>query len=247
MKKSKVNHLETTRDTNKCALVTASSKGLGKAIAQTFSENGYDIILHGRDVNKVEKTKKLLEKNNVKVHPLVGDLRDSNFLTQLSKVSENKISVLVNNAAIPCYGLTLNDMKYEQITESLNTNLISPILLTQKIYPLFRKQGYGSIININSIVGKEPKKFRSVHSATKWGLKGFSKSLRIEAEDFGIKVINVYPTRIKTVKEYTYGLEPKLVAEKIYDEYVNGKNKGELIIDGRPKEFRPRGVSYDNK
>ena len=247
MKKSKVNHSEMMQDTNKWVLVTASSKGLGKAIAQTFADYGYDIILHGRDVNKVKKTKKLLEKNNIKVYDIVGDLTDSNFITQLSKISENKISVLVNNAAIPCYGLPLNDMKYEQIAESLNTDLISPILLTQKIYSLFKKQGYGSIININSIVGKEPKKFRSVHSATKWGLKGFSKSLRIEAEEDGIKVINVYPTRIKTVKEYTYGLEPKLVAEQIYNEYVNGKNKGELIIDGRPEEFKPKGVGYDNK
>ena len=54
----------------------------------------------------------------------------------------------------------------------------------------------------------------------------------------GIKVINVYPTRIKTVKEFTYGLEPRYVAEQIYDEHINDVNDNELIIDGRPEEYR---------
>ena len=226
------------QDINKCVLVTASSKGLGKAIATTFSKNGYDIILHGRDIDKVNRTKKDIEKNGVKVYEVIGDLRDEKTIQSLFNISKDRVSILVNNAAIPCYGLGLEDMSYKKMMESLETNLISPILLTQKIYPLFKEQGYGSIININSIVGKEPKKFKSVHSATKWGLKGFSKSLRIEAEENGIKVINVYPSRIKTIAEFTYGLEPEDVAEQIYDEYVNGKNKSELILDGRPEEFR---------
>ena len=167
-----------------------------------------------------------------------GDLRDNKTIQSLFDISKGKISVLVNNAAIPCYGLPLDEMDENKILESLESNLISSIFLTQKIYPLLKKQGYGSIININSIVGKEPKKFRSIHSATKWGLRGFSKSLRIEAEENGIKVINVYPSRIKTVAEFTYGLEPEDVAEQIYKEYINSENNGELTIDGRPEEYR---------
>ena len=226
------------QDINKCVLVTASSKGLGKAMAITFSKNGYDIILHGRDIDKVNNAKKDIDKNGVKVYEVIGDLRDEKTIQSLFNISKDRISILVNNAAIPCYGLGLEDMSYEKMMESLETNLISPILLTQKIYPLFKEQGYGSIININSIVGKEPKKFRSIHSATKWGLKGFSKSLRIEAEENGIKIINVYPTRIRTVPEFTYGMEPVEVAQKIYEEYINDDAKGELVIDGRPEEYR---------
>ena len=233
-----MNHLGMPQDINKCALVTASSKGLGKAIINTFSKNGYDIILHGRDINKVQNTKKKIEKNDVNVYEVIGDLRDNKTIQSLFDISKGKISVLVNNAAIPCYGLPLDEMDENKILESLESNLISSIFLTQKIYPLLKKQGYGSIININSIVGKEPKKFRSIHSATKWGLRGFSKSLRIEAEENGIKVINVYPSRIKTVAEFTYGLEPEDVAEQIYKEYINSENNGELTIDGRPEEYR---------
>ena len=69
-------------------------------------------------------------------------------------------------------------------------------------------------------------------------MKGFTKSLRIEAKENGIKVINVYPTQIKTVKEHTFGLEPYDVAERIYNEHITGDSKSELVIDGRPEEFR---------
>jgi 3-oxoacyl-[acyl-carrier protein] reductase len=228
------------QDINKRVLVTASSKGLGKAIAKEFAFNGYDIILNGRDETKVYDTQFEINHNissDVMCESVIGDLRSNDVIEKLYKVSKGNISVLVNNAAIPCYGLSLDEMDEYQISNSLETNLVAPIKLTRKIYPLLKKQGYGSIININSIVGKEPKKFRSVHSATKWGLKGFSKSLRLEAKENGIKVINVYPTQIKTVKEHTYGLEPHDVAKKIYEEHNNG-DTGELVLDGRPEEFR---------
>ena len=236
-----MNHLGMTQDTNKCALITASSKGLGKAIAKEFAFNGYDIVLHSRDETKVYDTQFEINykiASYVMCESVIGDLRSDDTIQKLYDVSKGQISVLVNNAAIPCYGLPLNEMTDKQIWKSIDTNLIAPIKLTRKIYPLLKEQGYGSIININSIVGKESKKFRSVHSATKWGLKGFTKSLRIEAEKYNVKVINVYPTQIKTIKEFTYGLEPYEVAEHIYNEYITGDFKGELVIDGRPEEFR---------
>ena len=61
--------------------------------------------------------------------------------------------------------------------------------------------------------------------------------MRIEAEKHNVKVINVYPTQIKTVKEHTFGLEPHDVAKKIYKEHIDG-DTGELVLDGRPDEFR---------
>ena len=230
-----------TQDTNKCALITASSKGLGKAIAKEFAFNGYDIILNGRDETKVYDTQFEINHkiaSDVMCESVIGDLRSDDTIQKLYDVSKGQISVLVNNAAIPCYGLPLEEMSDDQMWDSLETNLIAPIKLIRKIYPLLKEQGYGSIININSIVGREPKKFRSIHSATKWGLKGLSKSLRIEAEKYNVKVINVYPTQIKTVKEHTFGLEPSDVAEHIYDEHITGDSKSELVIDGRSGEFR---------
>ena len=225
------------QDTNKCALVTASSKGLGKAIAKEFINQDYRVILHGRDKNKLLTTREELGSNVIDA--IVGDLRSEVTVEKLYNVSKERISVLVNNAAIPCYGLPLDEMGEDQVWESLETNLVAPIKLTKKIYPLLKQQGYGSIININSIVGKEPKKFRSVHSATKWGLKGFTKSLRIEAHEHNVQLINIYPTQIKTVKEHTFGLEPQEVAQDVFKCHKIGLL--ERVIDGRPAEYRPYG------
>ena len=233
----KVNHLGVTQDTNKCALVTASSKGLGKVIAKEFINQDYRVILHGRDENKLLATREELGSNVIDA--VIGDLRSDVVIEKLYEVSKGQTSVLVNNAAIPCYGLPLDEMNEDQVWESLETNLVAPIKLTQKIYPLLKKQGYGSIININSIVGKEPKKFRSVHSATKWGLKGFTKSLRIEAHEHNVLLINIYPTQIKTVKEHTFGLEPEEVAQDVFKCHKIGLL--ERVIDGRPAEYRPYG------
>ena len=61
--------------------------------------------------------------------------------------------------------------------------------------------------------------------------------MRIEAKENGIKVINVYPTQIKTVKEHTFGFEPYDVAKKIYEEHIGG-DTGELVLAGRPEEFK---------
>ena len=232
-----MNHLGVMQDTNKCALVTASSKGLGKAIAKEFINQDYRVILHGRDKNKLLTTREELGSNVIDA--IVGDLRSEVTVEKLYDVSKERISVLVNNAAIPCYGLPLDEMNEDQVWESLETNLVAPIKLTKKIYPLLKKQGYGSIININSIVGKEPKKFRSVHSATKWGLKGFTKSLRIEAHEHNVLLINIYPTQIKTVKEHTFGLEPQEVAQDVFKCHKIGLL--ERVIDGRPAEYRPYG------
>lgn len=223
---------------NECVLITASSKGLGKAIAEIFAENKYDIILHGRNEEKTKKTGEELVQRGVNVYTVLGDLRKEETLEALcSQAKERNISVLVNNAAIPCCGKPIEELNDEYILENLEVNLIVPIKLARRIYPLFLDRGYGSIININSIVGLEPKKFRSVHSASKWGLRGFSSSLRIEAKTRNIQVMEVYPTRIKTAAEFTYGMEPREVAQKIYDAYKK-KDLDDLIIDGRPLEYR---------
>lgn len=229
---------ELVHGNNECVLITASSKGLGKAIAEIFAENKYDIILHGRNEEKAKKTEEELLGRGIRVYTVLGDLRENETLDALyAEARDRNASVLVNNAAIPCCGKPLEELDDEYILENLEVNLIAPIKLTKKIYSLFLDRGSGTIININSIVGLEPKKFRSVHSASKWGLRGFSNSLRIEAKTRNIQVMEVYPTRIKTAAEFTYGMEPREVAQKIYDAY---KSKGldELVIDGRPPEFR---------
>jgi short-subunit dehydrogenase len=224
-----------TQDINSI-IITASSHGLGLSIAKRFSER-YRIILHGRRAKAIDEATS--EVNNV-VASVEGDLRDSETHMRLHDLAvKHNTSVLINNAAIPCYGIPLEEMSHDQIMESLSTNLVSPIALSHKLYYVLRQNAPGGIININSVVGIEPKKNRSVHSATKWGLRGFSKSLRLESHENNMRIMNVYPTRIMTTPEFAYGLDPDYVSDKIYEHFHNPSGSDDLVIDGRPLEYQP--------
>ena len=79
------------------------------------------------------------------------------------------------------------------------------------------------------MVGIEPKKNRTIYAATKWGLKGFSESLK--KEETKTKILDVYPTNIKTWPERENAMEIDFVLNKIYEAMINGET--ELILDGR--------------
>ena len=79
------------------------------------------------------------------------------------------------------------------------------------------------------MVGLEVKKPRTLYSATKWGLRGFSNSLKAEKED--LNILDVYPTNIKTTPDRQNAMDVAMVVDKIYSAYIN--NEKELILDGR--------------
>lgn len=222
-------------------IITGSAKGLGKAIAFAFAKSGYSLILNGRNKDKLEKTINELKENykDISIAAVVGDIRDKEVLDNIYDIAKKmNATILVNNAAIPSKGLPFEELDDSYIDENISINLIAQLKISLRLYKWFIENKKGCIININSIVGIEPKEIHNVHSGAKYGLKGFSDCLRLEAKKYNIRVISVYPTRIKTSPEYTYGMEPDFVAAKIVDCYLNNK-EDDLIIDGRPPEFRP--------
>ncbi len=213
-------------------LITGSSKGLGKELALTFAREGYNLIIHGRDKTSLNDSQREILKYGSKVEVVYGDLRSEKTIKDLANIAEKKdLSILVNNAGVFCPGLPLDKISRETVDELLETNLYAPIKLSKEIYPLFLKKNSGTIININSIMGLESKKFRSVASACKYGLKGFTDSLNLEAIENGIHVMGVYPTRIRTRPGRENSMDPKYVSEEIFAAYK--EKKSELILDGR--------------
>ena len=153
--------------------------------------------------------------NNTKdVHSLAEDAKREN------------VSVLINNAAIVCPNISFESYDTELIESMLNVNLKAPILLS---FLLINQ--LNDIININSMVGLEVKKPRTLYSATKWGIRGFSNSLKLEKSH--LNILDVYPTNIKTTPDRKNAMDIEMVVDKIYQSYCN-KQK-ELILDGRKK------------
>ncbi len=222
---------------NNNVLITGSSKGLGKELAHVFASNGHDIILHGRDKENLKQIKQNILKKNKKIKCYVfeGDLRLQKSLGNLYEFAKAKqTTILINNAGIGSQ-MNLENMEDNEIEDILTTNLNVPIKLTKKFYKLFLELGKGTIININSILGLEIGEYKSIYCASKWGLKGFTDAFRLEAQKNNVRIIGIYPTRVKTKPEYNYGMEPSTVARKIYDLYAN-TNLNELILDNRPKK-----------
>lgn len=221
---------------NKFVLITGSGRGLGKEMALVFAAHRYNIILHDRSEADLKDVKKELSLKNIDFFTVAGDLKSEKTLNNLYKISKAKrISILINNAGVHSPKLPLEKINDKQIDDLLLTNLIAPIKLTCRIYPLFLKSGQGTIININSILGLENQKFRTLYSASKWGLRGFTETLKLEAEKNKIRIIGIYPSRIKTRPEFTEGMEAEDVAKKIYEVFKK-TNLNKIILDDRPKK-----------
>ena len=224
-------------------LITGSSRGLGAELALVFARNNHAIILHGRDKEDLARVEEKVSASGVNCYVVAGDLRLDKTIEALYKMAaKTDVSVLINNAGVDLtpddaglgVKLPLNEIGNEQIDEILTVNLLAPIKLTRRLYPLFLNKGHGTIININSLLGLEPRELSSIYCASKWGLRGFTDSFRLEAAKHNVRVIGVYLSRIKTRAYFPFGMEPQEVARKIYVAYRN-TNINEIILDERPK------------
>jgi len=208
-------------------LITGSSNGLGYYLSLYFSKKGHNILLHGRDEIKLKQIKEKIIKNGVKAKYIVADLENDEDIKYLCKFAEKEnTSVLINNAGILCPNIPFSEFTNEIIDSMLKVNLIAPI----KILNLLSKN-LKQVININSMVGLEAKKNRTLYAASKWGLKGFSDSLKQEVIEYNI--LDVYPTNIKTYSEKENAMEIDFVANEIYQAMLDCKRN--LILDGRKK------------
>ena len=206
----------------KSIVITGCGSGLGKALYQSASHK-HVVFPHYR-----------------KGHfGLTGDITDVKFLDKFTEyLHEASADVFINNAGVYCGG-PLEDTSDKLIEETISTNLTSQILLIKRAYNFFKVQGQGLIININSLSGIFPSKNESIYSATKFALKGFSKSLQIEAIGTGVEIIDVYPGAIQTRMtesrpNYDSLMRVDEVAEQIIDLISNKKHYvNELILRKR--------------
>ena len=168
---------------SKVAIVTGGSRGIGKAICQSFAENGCDVAFtYNNSKESAENLATELNKLGVKAKAYKSDASsfdDSSKLVDDVISDFGKIDVLVNNAGIKKDNLLMR-MDKEDFDSVVNTNLSSVFNLTKSSIRTFLKQRSGSIINISSVVGVKGNAGQSNYSASKAGIIGFSKSVALE-------------------------------------------------------------------
>lgn len=186
---------------NKVAFITGGTRGIGKSIAITLAENGYDIAINYRTENEdLKNTKKEIEEKRVKCFTVKGDVSSFEECQEFTKqiIEEyGKIDVLVNNAGITKDTLLMR-MKKEEFTEVIDINLVGTFNVTKNVISHMIKARSGKIINISSVVGIAGNAGQTNYSASKAGIIGFTKSLAKEVASRGILVNAVAPGFIET-------------------------------------------------
>ena len=187
-------------DEKKVALITGGTRGIGKAIAKIFSDNGYNLVINyvseKTDLKKLEDD--LKNDNEILfVRANVGEFDSAENAVKKAIEKFGKIDVLVNNAGITRDNLIMR-MKEEEFDQVINTNLKGTFNVTKNVVPYMMKKRSGRIVNISSVVGVSGNAGQCNYAASKAGIIGFTKSLAKELASRNILANAVAPGFIDT-------------------------------------------------
>jgi len=184
----------------KVALITGGSRGIGRAIALTFAENGADVAISGRklpDLEAVAEEIKATGRKGLALSSHIAKLEESANLVEKVKAEFGRIDILVNNAGTNPYNGPLIDAEEWAWDVTMNVNLKGAFLLSQLVARVMREQDGGNIINISSGAGITPSPLH-IYSVTKAGLIMLTRVMAKEWHQYNIRVNAIAPGMIKT-------------------------------------------------
>ncbi|WP_313892534.1 SDR family oxidoreductase [Psychrobacillus sp.] len=227
---------------NKRVIVTASSKGLGKATALQFAKEGAKVLISSRNEEDLKKTAEELKiaSNNLEIYYAVCDVTNENDIYRLFETATAKlggVDILVNNAGGPSPG------SFAQVTDddwytAFEKNLLSYIRSIRLALPYMKEQNFGRIVNISSSSTKEVLDGLILSNTFRLGMVGLSKSIAREYAAHNILINTVGPGRIQTDRITELD---QIIADKknVSIEEVQENIKQTIPIGryGDPKEF----------
>lgn len=187
---------------NKIILITGATAGFGRATAYKFAEHGWNVIMTGRRAERLKEIEEEITRlYSVKLLSLCFDIRKRKEAEQMINDIPHdwrKIDVLVNNAGL-AQGLSLiHEGDIDDWETMIDTNIKGLLYVSRHVMPMMVAQGFGHIINIGSIAGKQAYLKGNVYGATKFAVDAISKSMRIDLLPHGIKVTNISPGACET-------------------------------------------------
>ena len=187
---------------NKTALITGATSGIGRAVADIFAENKYNLIVTGRRSERLQELKAALERQHgIGVLALCFDVRDNDEVVRniaSLPVEWCNIDVLVNNAGLAVGLNHIQDGVLDDWERMIDTNIKGLLYVTRAVSPLMIARNSGHIVNICSIAGKEVYENGNVYCATKHAVDALSKAMRIDMLGHNIKVTNICPGAVET-------------------------------------------------
>jgi NAD(P)-dependent dehydrogenase (short-subunit alcohol dehydrogenase family) len=176
-------------------IITGGGRGIGRATALAFAEEGATCVLAGRRMDALQTTAgEVRHSGGVPdtVHCDVMKEQDLQALVGKTVEAHGRIDVLVNNAGVTTGG-RLDEVGKDDIDRIVGVNIWAPLRLTQLVVPHMRERKSGAIVNLSSMAGRMGMPYLAAYSASKFAMRGMSEALRRELRPDNIHVMAVYP------------------------------------------------------
>lgn len=187
---------------SKIAFITGASAGIGAATATILAQNGYDLLLAARRLDRLETlATELQAQYGVRVHTFALDVRNrAEVSAQLNALSAEwqNIDVLVNNAGLSQGLDSFHEANLDDWDTMIDTNIKGLLYVSRLISEWMVARKTGHIINIGSIAGKETYANGNVYCATKHAVDSLNKAMRIDLLPHGIRVTGIHPGAVET-------------------------------------------------
>ncbi|MBM6384616.1 MULTISPECIES: 3-ketoacyl-ACP reductase [Paenibacillus] len=184
----------------KVALITGAGRGIGRAIAIAFAQEGIHVGLVGRTLENLQKVKEELKPYNVNVAIAAADVTDLDSITAAVESVRGElgaIDILINNAGIGKFGGFM-ELTPEEWTNIIDVNVKGVYYTTRAVLPEMMERNAGDIINISSTAGQKGAPLTSAYTASKAAVNGLTESLMLEVRKKNIRVTALTPSTVAT-------------------------------------------------
>src|SRR5580692_152860 len=216
---------------NQIAVVTGAGRGIGRAIALRFAEEGADVVCVSRTAENSEKVAQEIRALGRKAWAFAVDVADATAVAAVAEkilAEAGRVDILVNNAGITRDGLLMR-MSEQDWDAVLDTNLKGAFSFTKAFSRTFLKQRAGRVINISSVIGLVGNAGQCNYAASKAALIGFTKAVAKEFASRGVTVNAVAPGFIET--DMTAVLTPEMKAELLKRIPLNSLGRAEDVAE----------------
>jgi 3-hydroxy acid dehydrogenase/malonic semialdehyde reductase len=207
----------------KTVFITGATSGFGKAMAQTFAANQYNVIITGRRADRLNALQQeLTSQYTIQAHALVFDVREKeavfNAVAQLPDHLK-AVDILINNAGLALGRDYFEDADLEDWETMIDTNVKGMMYVTKAVIPSMIDRKQGHIINLGSIAGKEVYEKGNGYCASKYAVDALSQSMRVDLLRHKIKVTAIHPGAADTEFSVVRFKGNETAAQKMYEGY----------------------------